>query len=81
MIEVNNPKLIDNKKLWNYIESNIKAKNLDDKYLIQLFNITPRTLSHWKNGTRDISQDKLVILSFILGISIDGLLDYAKEEI
>lgn len=80
MIEENNPKLIDNKKLWNYIESNLKAKNIDDKYLIQLFNITPRTLSHWKNGTRDISQDKLAILSFMLGISIDEMLERTKNE-
>ena len=75
MIKEIAPKMINNDSLWNYIDKNLKLQNIDEKYLLQLFNITPKALLNWKKGDANISQDKLVILCNLFGVTIDEMLE------
>ena len=61
--------------LWDYIEMNLQNLNISEKDLIELFDITPSALSNWKNGSKQISQDKLVILASMFGVTIDEFLE------
>lgn len=75
------PKTINNELLWNYIDKKLKAQNIDEKYLIQLFDITPKALFNWKNGDASISQDKLVILCNLFGVTIDEMLEEVAKYV
>jgi len=75
------PKMINNESLWNYIDKKLKAQNIDGKYLIQLFDITPKALFNWKNGDASISQDKLVILCNLFGVTIDEMLEEVSKSV
>ena len=61
--------------LWDYIEMNLKILDISEKDLAELFDITPSALSNWKNGSKQISQDKLVILASMFGVTIDEFLE------
>lgn len=61
--------------LWDYIDINLKALKINDEYLLSLFDITKTALNSWKNGTREISLDKLVVLCNLFGVTIDQMLD------
>ncbi|MBE6138050.1 MAG: helix-turn-helix transcriptional regulator [Erysipelotrichaceae bacterium] len=61
--------------LWDYIEMNLHNLNISEKDLVELFDITPSALSNWKNGSKQISQDKLVILASMFGVTIDEFLE------
>lgn len=61
--------------LWDYIEINLENLNISEKDLVELFDITPSALSNWKNGSKQISQDKLVILASMFGVTIDEFLE------
>ncbi len=72
--------------IWIYIEMNLKFQKINEKDLIDLFDITPSALQQWKTGKREISQDKLVVLCNMFGVTIDQMLerdfsdDYAMED-
>lgn len=72
--------------IWTYIEMNLKFQKINEKDLIDLFDITPSALQQWKTGKREISQDKLVVLCNMFGVTIDQMLerdfsdDYAMED-
>lgn len=73
--------------LWEYIEHALYAQGINKKFLIDLFDVTPATLHCWENGTRQISQDKLVVLANLFCVSIDQLIerdlndDYQYEDL
>ena len=75
------PKMINNETLWNYIDKNLKLQNIDEKYLLELFNITPKALFNWKNGSANISQDKLAILCNLFGVTIDEMLEEVAKYV
>lgn len=56
------------------------AQKIDDKYLIELFDVTPTTLEHWKNGTRKISIDKKVILANLFGITMNQFINREEND-
>lgn len=72
--------------LWEYITTALGAIGIRKEYLIDLFDITPVTLHHWEKGDRQISQDKLVVLANLFGVTIDQLIkrdlndDYMHED-
>ena len=74
------PKMINNETLWNYIDKSLKLQNIDEKYLLKLFDITPKALFNWKNGTANISQDKLAVLCSLFGVTIDEMLEGKYNE-
>ena len=41
------PKMINNESLWNYIDKSLKLQNIDEKYLLKLFDITPKASIIW----------------------------------
>lgn len=61
--------------IWDYIEINLQIFNLDKSYLEDLFDISSTTLSNWKKSTRNISQDKLVVLANLFRVTIDQLMN------
>ena len=75
------PKMINNESLWNYIDKSLKLQNIDEKYLLKLFDITPKALFNWKNGTANISQDKLAILCNLFGVTIDEMLEEVAKYV
>ena len=80
MIKEIAPKMINNESLWNYIDKSLKLQNIDEKYLLKLFDITPKALFNWKNGTANISQDKLAVLCSLFGVTIDEMLEGKFNE-
>lgn len=74
------PKLINNESIWNYIDKSLKLQNIDEKYLIQLFDVTPKALDNWKKGIRTFPLDKLVILCNLFGVTIDEMLEGKYNE-
>lgn len=74
------PKMMKNETLWNYIVKSLKLQNIDEKYLIQLFDVTPKALDNWKKGIRNFPLDKLVILCNLFGVTIDEMLEGKYNE-
>lgn len=74
------PKMINNESLWNYIDKSLKLQNIDEKYLQELFDVTPKALENWKKGIRVFPLDKLAILCSLFGVTFDEMLDGKFNE-
>lgn len=74
------PKMINNESLWNYIDKSLKLQNIDEKYLQELFDVTPKALENWKKGIRVFPLDKLAILCSLFGVTIDEMLEGKYNE-
>lgn len=74
------PKMINNESLWNYIDKSLKLQNIDEKYLQELFDVTPKALENWKKGIRVFPLDKLAILCILFGVTIDEMLEGKYNE-
>lgn len=74
------PKMINNESLWNYIDKSLKLQNIDEKYLIKLFDVTPKALDNWKKGIRTFSLDKIAVLCSLFGVTIDEMLEGKYNE-
>ena len=80
MIKEITPKMINNESLWNYIDKSLKLQNIDEKYLQELFDVTPKALENWKKGIRVFPLDKLAILCSLFGVTIDEMLEGKYNE-
>lgn len=74
------PKMINNESLWNYIDKSLKLQNIDEKYLIKLFDVTPKAFDNWKKGIRTFSLDKIAVLCSLFGVTIDEMLEGKYNE-
>lgn len=61
--------------LWDYIRVSLNIIGIKREYLLDLFDITPATLCHWEKGERQISQDKIVVLANLFGVTIDQFIE------
>ena len=60
--------------IWDYIRMSLDVQGINEKYLLDLFDITPTSLYKWKKSTEEtISKDKLVVLANLFGVTIDQL--------
>ena len=59
----------------DFITLNLRALNLNENELADLFNVTKIALNHWINNTRKISMDKIAVLCNLFGITIDQYYD------
>ena len=80
MIKEIAPKMINNESLWNYIDKSLKLQNIDEKYLQELFDVTPKALENWKKGIRVFPLDKLAILCSLFGVTFDEMLEGKFNE-
>ena len=51
------------------------AKNLDQKKLADILNVSSKTVSHWETGYTEPSISQLITIANYFDISIDELVD------
>jgi transcriptional regulator with XRE-family HTH domain len=56
-----------------------KRNNYSQSALAKELSVSQQTVSHWENGVRSPSIDKLIIMSDLFGCTIDELVRGEKE--